>query len=107
MRPRWKAATCTSTSRVTENGGGMSGELENQVAVVTGSGQGFGRAIVRAMAEAGASVVVSARSTDQIDEVAAEINTAGGRAIAVRCDVTERSDVENLRAAAENEFGTV
>src|SRR5262245_24002525 len=84
----------------------MSGELAGQVAVVSGSGSGFGRAIAMALAREGASVVVSARSQDRIDAVAEEIVAAGGRAIAVRCDVTERHEVENLRDVTQRKYGT-
>lgn len=82
-------------------------DLMGQVAVVTGSGRGFGRAIAVGLARAGAAVVVTARSKDEIDETAELIAAAGGRAVAVPGDVTERSDIENLRTVAERELGTV
>lgn len=82
-------------------------DLAGQVAVVTGSGRGFGRAIAMGLARAGAAVVVTARSKDEIDETAELVAAAGGRAVAVPGDVTERSDIEHLRTVAEHELGTV
>ena len=85
----------------------MAQDLQGQVAVVTGSGRGFGRAISMGLAEAGAAVVVTARSTDEIEETAKLIEQAGGHAFPVACDVTKRADIENLRTVAEREFGPV
>lgn len=84
----------------------MSG-LEGEVALVTGGGRGFGRAISMALASAGASVGVIARSRDQIDEVAGAIESAGGRALAVTCDVTDRAQVADAVAAVSRRFGPV
>lgn len=85
----------------------MAEDLRGQVAVVTGSGRGFGRAIAVGLAEAGAAVVVTARSRDEIDETAKAIVSAGGRAVAVPGDVTQRADIESLRTVAEAELGPV
>ena len=79
--------------------------LSGQVAVVTGSGRGIGRAIARAYAAAGAHVVVTARSQEQIDAVRDEIIADGGTAISVCCDVTNREDVSGLIAATIESFG--
>ena len=79
--------------------------LEGQVAVVTGSGRGIGRAIALAYARAGASVVVTARSQDQIDAVRDEITATGATAIAIRADVTDRGDVDALISRTTEQFG--
>lgn len=84
----------------------MSG-LEGRAAVVTGGGRGIGRAVARALAEAGASVVVAARSEDEIRSVAAELREAGHQAHAVPCDVTEADEVEALAVAARERLGEV
>ncbi len=82
-------------------------KLKEQRAVVTGGGRGIGAAVARALAAEGASVVVAARSRDQIDAVAAELAEAGAEAFAVACDVTDPADVEALRHRAEEQMGGV
>ncbi len=81
--------------------------LAGKTAIITGAGRGIGRAIAIAYAEAGANVCATARSRDQIDEVAAIINGAGGNAIAVVCDVTDLAAVEEMVAATVNDFGGI
>jgi NAD(P)-dependent dehydrogenase (short-subunit alcohol dehydrogenase family) len=83
----------------------MTEELAGQVALVTGAGRGFGKAIAKAFAAAGAAVTVTARSTKQIDATVAEIKAAGGKAFAVPGDVTHRKDVERVVSAAQRHFG--
>jgi NAD(P)-dependent dehydrogenase (short-subunit alcohol dehydrogenase family) len=83
----------------------MANELAGQVALITGAGRGFGKAIAQALAAAGAAVTVTARSTQQIDETVAEIKAAGGKAFAVPGDVTNRKDVERVVSAAHRHFG--
>ena len=82
-------------------------DLSNDVAVVTGAGRGIGEGIANTLADAGAAVVCAARRGDEIERVAADIRKRGGRAIAVATDVTDRSAVEALAAAAISEFGTL
>ena len=81
--------------------------LSGRTAIITGAGRGIGRAIAIKFAEAGASVCAAARSSDEIGEVAAIINEAGGKAIAVECDVTDLSAVEELVARTVSEFGGI
>jgi len=80
-------------------------DLTGKVAVVTGAGQGIGEGIAKSMARAGAAVVVAARSLDKIERVADEIRNAGGQAIAVQADVTDRGALVNLAEVAMSEFG--
>ena len=80
-------------------------DLSGEVAVVTGAGRGIGEGIAKVFAGAGASVVVAARRTEEIERVAEEIRKEGGRAIAVTTDVTDRGAVEALAGAAREEFG--
>ena len=80
-------------------------DMSDHVAVITGAGRGIGEGIAKSFAEAGASVVVAARRTEEIDRVAAEINESGGSAIAVTTDVTDDDAVENLAKAAIVEYG--
>jgi NAD(P)-dependent dehydrogenase (short-subunit alcohol dehydrogenase family) len=79
--------------------------LAGRVAIVTGAGRGIGRAVARAFAREGAAVVLAARSTGELDAVAAEIAGAGGRALVVPTDVRQEAAVAGLvaRALAEHE----
>ena len=84
----------------------MTQELEGRVAVVTGSARNIGRAIALQLADAGAAVVVSARSAaSEAEAVAREIAERGGRAVAQLADVTNPAQVERLMARAVDAFG--
>ena len=87
-------------------GGGGRG-LAGRGGVVTGAGRGIGMAVARALVEAGAAVVVAARTRKTIEAVATELNASGGRAWAVSCDVTDPANVEALARAAESHLGHV
>lgn len=80
-------------------------KFSGSVAVITGGGQGIGAAVARALAAEGAAVIVAARSTDKIERVAKEITKAGGKAWAIRCDVTDAASVHNLAQAAGRRAG--
>lgn len=82
-------------------------DLTGKVAVVTGGGQGIGEGIAKGFAQAGAAVVVAARHADRIARVADEITAAGGRALAVPTDVTDRDALVALADAAVATFGGV
>ena len=81
--------------------------FDGSVAVVTGGGQGIGAAVARALAAEGAAIVVAARSADPIEKVAGEIRDGGGKAWAVRCDVTDAASVHSLVQAAARRAGVV
>ncbi|MEM1206891.1 MAG: SDR family NAD(P)-dependent oxidoreductase [Acidobacteriota bacterium] len=80
--------------------------LEGRLAVITGGGRGIGAACAQFLAEAGASVVVAARSTDQIEAVADDLRGAGHRAWGIPCDVADPESVDEL-ARRSAEHGTV
>ena len=82
-------------------------KLDGQVAIVTGAGRGIGAATALAYAEAGAHVVVAARSKDQIERTAEAARAHGVRALPVPCDVLEREQLENLVATTLGEFGRI
>jgi 3-oxoacyl-[acyl-carrier protein] reductase len=84
----------------------MTQELEGRVAVVTGSARNIGRAIALQLADAGAAVVVSARSAaGEAEAVARELAERGGRAVAQLADVTDPAQAERLMARAVETFG--
>jgi 3-oxoacyl-[acyl-carrier protein] reductase len=80
----------------------MPSELEGQVALVTGAGRGIGARVARELAAAGMRVAVSARSADQVEAVAKEID---GLAIAV--NVSSRADVDAMVGRTESELGPI
>jgi NAD(P)-dependent dehydrogenase (short-subunit alcohol dehydrogenase family) len=79
--------------------------LDGRVAIVTGASSGLGVAAAKALAEAGADVVLGARRLDRLHETRALVEATGRRAIAVSCDVAMAGDCEALVAAAVAEFG--
>jgi 3-oxoacyl-[acyl-carrier protein] reductase len=80
--------------------------LDGRVALVTGAGRGIGRAIALALADAGAAVALDYRKSAEGAEAAvAAIAARGGRALAVRADVTDRAAVEAMVAATRAELG--
>ena len=85
----------------------MSGRFEGRTALVTGGGRGIGAASANRFAAEGAAVVVSDLDREPAEAVAQAIRDAGGRALPVACDVTERSAVEALFSAAIQEFESV
>ncbi len=82
-------------------------DLRGKSAVVTGGGKGIGRAISLGLAASGASVIVAARTKQEIESVAEEIKKAGGKAIAVQADLTVNEQLENVVNAAINAFGKI
>lgn len=79
--------------------------LSGRVALVTGASSGIGRVLAQGLAAAGACVVAVARRTERLNDLVAEIERSGGRAIAVQGDVTDPESVANAFDAAENAFG--
>jgi NAD(P)-dependent dehydrogenase (short-subunit alcohol dehydrogenase family) len=82
--------------------------FEGQVALVTGSSRGYGRALARALAAEGAKVVLNShRSAVDGRLLAAEINGAGGEAIYVATDIGEEKNIEALAGVVERQFGRI
>ena len=71
-------------------------KLTDRVAVVTGAGHGIGEGIALAFTEAGAHIVCAARTESSIDDTAAKVRQRGRESLAVRCDVLETEQIENL-----------
>ena len=82
-------------------------DLTGRTAVVTGASYGLGITFAEALAEQGANLVLAARSEDKLKEVAAKLNAAGHKAIAVKCDVSDSAQVKNLMQAAVARFGRI
>lgn len=83
-------------------------DLQGRAAVVTGSGRNIGRAIAHALAKKGAAVVVNGSSNKKaVDDVVAEINAAGGKAIGVMADVGKDEECGKLIQACADAFGSV
>lgn len=81
--------------------------LVGQVAVVTGGGRGIGRAAAIELAEAGASMVVTARTASEIEATADEIRAGGGSALAVPADVSDWDAMFRLAVETKDAFGTL
>src|SRR3954463_5184662 len=89
--------------------------LDGKVAIVTGASRGIGKGLALGLAAAGAGVVCAARTVDPspeglpgtITETVAAIEAAGGRALAVRCDIGNAEDIDALVATAADAFGHI
>ncbi len=82
-------------------------DLTGQVAVITGSTKGIGRAIAEELARAGSKVVISSRKADACEEVAASIVKEGHEAIAIPCHIGRRADCEALIAKTREKWGKI
>lgn len=83
------------------------GKLEGRTAVVTGAGQGIGRAVAERFAREGAKVAVVDVNEENIDEVVAAITAAGGSAISAVCDVSKRGEVTATAERVRAELGEI
>jgi 7-alpha-hydroxysteroid dehydrogenase len=79
--------------------------LAGKVALVTGSGRGIGAGIARMLAEAGAAIALTARTASEIDAMAEELRAAGGRAVAIPCDLNDIDALPNLIERTVAELG--
>jgi NAD(P)-dependent dehydrogenase (short-subunit alcohol dehydrogenase family) len=81
--------------------------LEGKVAIVTGGGRGIGAAIVKGFAKEGANAAIADISLDVAQELAKKLGRSGVKVLAVKTDVTKRSDVDNLVSTTLQEFGKI
>jgi NADP-dependent 3-hydroxy acid dehydrogenase YdfG len=82
-------------------------DLSNQTAIITGASSGIGAATAKLLAGNGASVALAARSGDKLQSLQEDIQAAGGEAISVETDVTEREQLQNLAGNAKEHFGSI
>jgi NAD(P)-dependent dehydrogenase (short-subunit alcohol dehydrogenase family) len=82
-------------------------DLTNKTAVVIGGTSGIGLALAKGLAQAGANVLPTGRRDELVSSAAKDIRAAGGRALAMTCDVTDSASLEALLAGACAEFGSV
>ena len=81
--------------------------LKNHVAIVTGASRGIGAETAIAFGHAGAKVVLAARTTPDVEDMARRIRENGGEALAVAADVTQPNQVEHLMHSAVNHYGQI
>lgn len=80
-------------------------QLKGAVAVVTGASSGIGEAVAVGLAQRGAKVVLTARRKERLDVLADRIERAGGTALPIRCDVTDREQLASLPTVVKEAFG--
>src|SRR5207248_2869913 len=107
---RSKPRPPATSSKLTRNPrremqGSMRYDLEGQVAIVTGGGQGIGQVIARRLAAEGMAVVVAARTHAKLAETVDQIAAAGGRALAVPTDITHADQVRALVDRTVDAYG--
>ncbi len=81
--------------------------LDGKTALVTGGGRGLGQYMAEALSDAGANVALCSRKLEALQEVKAEIEERGGKALALACDVTKPDEVENVVSETEERFGAI
>ena len=85
----------------------MGRDIDGRVALVTGGGRGFGKAIALRFAAEGAAVAITSRTKTELDQTVSEIQAAGGSGLAVTGDVTKPDDVERIVRTATESFGPI
>ena len=82
-------------------------DLTGRVAIMTGAGKGLGRAMALALAEAGADMVVTSRTMEELESLAKEINAIGRKALPIQADILKPESGEDVISYAEKEMGHI
>ncbi|MGI9126537.1 MAG: SDR family oxidoreductase [Mycobacterium sp.] len=85
----------------------MAGMLENKVVVISGVGPALGTTLARRCAEAGADLVLAARTAERLEEVAGVVTGLGRRAVSIQTDITDDEQVANLVAGSVEAYGRI
>ncbi|WP_284141202.1 MULTISPECIES: glucose 1-dehydrogenase [unclassified Virgibacillus] len=83
------------------------GRLDNQVAIITGGGSGLGKAIAELYASEGANVVIADMNLEAAEDTVNGIKQNGGQALAIKTNVTEENDIEQMVSKTVDTFGTI
>lgn len=86
---------------------GLGRVLEGKIAIITGAGRGIGEVSARVFSQAGARLTLAARTTAEVEKVAAAVNDMGGQAIAVTTDIANPQSVDAMVKATLDRYGTV
>ena len=81
------------------------GALQDKVAIITGAGRGIGAAIARRFSKEGARVVLTARTSSEIERLADELGPKGNGALAIPSDVTSQSEIDNCIRGCREPIG--
>ncbi|MBP2240469.1 gluconate 5-dehydrogenase [Cytobacillus eiseniae] len=81
--------------------------LKNKTAIITGGGKGLGAQMAIALAEAGANIVVCSRNLEACETFCKQLNENGVKAMAIRCDVTNQEDIQQVIDKTVQQFGTI
>jgi NAD(P)-dependent dehydrogenase (short-subunit alcohol dehydrogenase family) len=97
----------SDTRTVHQEGGNMGFNFENKIVMITGAGRGLGRHMALAFAEAGADLIIAARTEKEIEEAGKEIKALGREVMTRATDVSQYSEVDALVGEARERFGTI
>ncbi|PET35935.1 gluconate 5-dehydrogenase, partial [Bacillus sp. AFS001701] len=82
-------------------------DLTGKVAIVTGGGRGLGEQIAKGFAESGANVVLCSRNVEACQEISEELKSIGVESFALKCDVTNKEDVQRVVDETKEKFGRI